>query len=112
MLIRIGCSVSGKTLTALAAATTIAVAAVATPTDAEAHWRGRGGGGAVAAGIIGGLALGAIASQAYRPYYGGYYGGPYYAAPAPVYYGPPCYWQRQRFWDGYGWRVQRVRVCY
>ena len=22
-----------------------------------------------------------------------------------------CYWQRQRFWDGYGWRVRNVRVC-
>jgi hypothetical protein len=26
-------------------------------------------------------------------------------------YGPPCFWQRQRFWDGYGWRVRSVRVC-
>jgi hypothetical protein len=23
----------------------------------------------------------------------------------------PCYWQRQRFWDGFGWRVRSVRVC-
>ena len=22
-----------------------------------------------------------------------------------------CYLQRQRFWDGYGWRVRNVRVC-
>jgi len=22
-----------------------------------------------------------------------------------------CVWQRQRFWDGYGWRIRRVRVC-
>jgi len=26
------------------------------------------------------------------------------------YYGG-CVWQRQRFWDGYGWRFRRVRVC-
>jgi hypothetical protein len=25
--------------------------------------------------------------------------------------GRGCYWQRQRFWDGYGWRVRRVQVC-
>ncbi|OSI29467.1 hypothetical protein BST66_26180, partial [Bradyrhizobium canariense] len=24
----------------------------------------------------------------------------------------PCYWQRQRYWDGYGWTVRPVRVCY
>ena len=35
-------------------------------------------------------------------YYGG---GPYYA------YGGGCYFQRERYWDGYGWRVHRVRVC-
>jgi hypothetical protein len=23
----------------------------------------------------------------------------------------PCYWKTQRFWDGYAWRVRRVRVC-
>ena len=22
-----------------------------------------------------------------------------------------CVWQQQRFWDGYGWRIRRVRVC-
>ncbi len=20
-----------------------------------------------------------------------------------------CYWQRQRFWDGYGWRIRNVQ---
>ena len=88
-----------KTLTALAAAATLAVAAVAAPQPAEAR------GGRIAAGIIGGLAAGAIiggiASQG--GYYGpGYYGGPgYYYGPGPVYYGPHCYWTRQRIWDGY-----------
>jgi hypothetical protein len=80
---------------------------VATPQQAEARDRG----GAVAAGIIGGLAAGAIiggiASQ------NGYYGHPgYYAyGPGPVYYGGYCYWQRERVWDGWGWRTRRVRVC-
>jgi hypothetical protein len=93
-----------KTLTALAAAATIAIAAVAAPPQAEAR------GGRIAAGVIGGLALGAIAASAYGPYYGY---GPAYYAPGPAYaYGPPCDWRRERFWDGYGWRIRRVRVCY
>ena len=90
-----------KTLMTLAAAATLAVSAIAAPAPAEAR------GGAVAAGVIGGLAAGAIiGSAASHPYGYGYYGGPYYAA-AP--YG--CGWRRERFWDGYRWRVHRVRVC-
>lgn len=91
-----------KTLTTLAAAASLAVAAIAAPTPAQAR-----GGGAVAAGVIGGLAAGAIiGSAASRPYGYGYYGGgPYYAA------APGCYWTRQRVWTDYGWRTRRVRVC-
>ncbi len=99
-----------KTLMALAAVATLAVS-TASPALA---WRG-GWGPGVAAGLIGGAIIGgAIASSPY--YYGpGYYGPAYY----PGYYGPPayagpagpCYWQRHRFWDGYGWRVHSVRVC-
>jgi hypothetical protein len=86
-----------KTLTALAAVATIGVAAVAAPQPAQAR------GGALAAGAI-------IGSAAHGPYYG--YGPGYYYGPAPVYYrGGPCYWTHRRFWDGWGWRVQRVRVC-
>jgi hypothetical protein len=94
-----------KTLTALAAVATIGVAAVAAPQPAQAR------GGALAAGIIGGLAAGAIiGSAAHGPYYG--YGPGYYYGSGPVYYrGGPCYWTHRRFWDGWGWRVQRVRVC-
>lgn len=98
-----------KTLTALIATAAMAVAAVSVPGKAEARWRGGGG---VAAGVIGGIAAGALIAGAANGGYGygpgpgyGYYGGPAYA------YGPPCYWQRQRFWDGYGWRIRRVRVC-
>jgi hypothetical protein len=99
-----------KTLMALAAAT-LPVSAVAVPAPAQAQ---RGVAAGVAAGLIGGAIVGgAIASQ--RGYYGpgyygpgyGYYGGPAYVAGD----GPECFWQRQRFWDGYGWRVRNVRVC-
>jgi hypothetical protein len=77
------------------------------PAPAQAGGRG----GAIAAGVIGGLALGALAGSAFAG--PAYYGGPYYAyGPAPAYYGPPCVWRRQRVWDGFGWRIQRVRVCY
>ena len=95
-----------KTLTAILAAGTIAVAAFATVSDADARNRG----GAVAAGVIGGLA---IASS--PPAYG------YYGAPAPVYVapgygpGPGCYYSRGRaVWDPYyqEWRRgPRVLVC-
>ena len=97
---------------ALAAAATLAVSALAAPAPAHAQrWIGP----AVAGSIIGGAIVGgAIASSpGYYGYGPGYYGpGPYYGGPA--YVAAPddgCYWQRQRFWDGYGWRVRRVRVC-
>ena len=63
----------------------------------------------------------AVAANPY--YYGPGYGpGPYYYGPPrpyPYYGGPAyvaadpggCYWQRQRFWDGYAWRIRRVQVC-
>jgi hypothetical protein len=97
---------TNKTLTALAATAALVVAAVANPQPAEAR-----GGGAVAAGIIGGLAAGAIIGSAVAG--PRYYGGPgYYAyGPGPVYYGPHCWWSRERVWDGWGWRIRRVRVC-
>ena len=104
-----------KTLMALAAVATLAISAVAAPAPAHAQ---RGLGAAVAGGLIGGAIVGgAIAAgpgyYGYGPrYYGpgyGYYGGPAYVA-APG-YEDGCYWQRQRFWDGYGWRIRRVRVC-
>lgn len=70
-------------------------------------------GGAIAAGVIGGLALGAIAGSAAAnagPGYG--YGYPAYAAPAPV-YGGGCYLTRQATYDPYGnfAGYRRVRVC-
>jgi hypothetical protein len=82
------------------AAATLAVSALAAPAQAQ-----RGVAAGVAAGLIGGAIVGgAIASQ------NGYY-GPGYGYYGPGYVAGPCYWQRQRFWDGYGWRVRSVRVC-
>jgi hypothetical protein len=103
-----------KTLMALAAVATLAISALAAPAPAHAQ---RGFGAGLAAGVIGGAIVGgALAGPGY--YYGpGYYPGPRYGyygyGPGYVaddYYGG-CVWQRQRFWDGYGWRVRRVRVC-
>jgi hypothetical protein len=99
-----------KTLMALAAVATLAVSTLAAPAPAHAQ---RGVGAGIAAGIIGGAIVGgALAGPGYYGYGPGYYG------PGYGYYGGPayiaddyCVWQRQRFWDGYGWRVRRVRVC-
>ncbi len=66
------------------------------------------GGGDVAAGLLGGFAVGAlVGSAAAQPrYYAPYY------APAPVYVpAPRCWLERERVWDGYGYVIQRVRVC-
>src|SRR5665213_2134573 len=90
-------------------ATILATSVVAlSSTTASAQWRGRGGWGGpgIAAGVIGGLAVGALAAGAYnRPYYApapayGYY--PYGAAyRSPYPYGGGCYYQPQRAWNGY-----------
>ena len=77
-----------RTLTAIAVAATLGLAAVAAPQQAEAR------DGAVAAGVIGGLAAGAIIGAAAAN--NGYYGGPAYYGPGPVYYGPACYWTHER----------------
>ena len=109
-----------KTLLAVAAAATLVLTA-GTPAHAQ-----RGVAAGVAAGIIGGAIVGgALASPyyygpgpgyAYDPGYGPGYYPPRYYAPGPGYvaddyYGDGCVWQKQRFWDGYAWRVRRVRVC-
>ena len=69
----------------------------------KSHGRGELEKGNVATALLGGAIIGgAIASSR-----------PAYAAPAPVYVDdyPACRMVRQRFWDGYGWRVRRVQVC-
>jgi hypothetical protein len=99
-----------KTLMAMAAIATLAVSAVAASAPAHAQ---RGFGAGLAAGVIGGAIVGGALAAPYG-YYGpgyGYYGPGYgYGGPAYVADGG-CVWQRQRFWDGYGWRVRRVQVC-
>jgi hypothetical protein len=103
-----------KSLMALAAVATLAVSAVAAPAPAHAQ---RGLGVGLAAGLLGGAIVGGALAAPYGyyghgyGYYGpgyGYGGGPAYVA--DDYYGG-CVWQRQRFWDGYGWRIRRVRIC-
>jgi hypothetical protein len=88
-------------LTAIAA---LALAVTATSQPALAR-----DGGAVAAGVIGGLAVGAIiGSQANR----GYYGGPGYYQPEyqPVY--SNCRTEREQVVDQYGrYHTRRIRVC-
>jgi hypothetical protein len=92
-----------KTLTAIAVAGTLALASVAAPQPAQAR------GGRVAAGIIGGLAAGALIGAAVA--HGPYYGPGYYYGPGPYYYRPHCWWSHERYWNGWRWHWHRVRVC-
>lgn len=90
---------------ALATVSALALTAVSLPASAG------GNGGAVAAGVVGGLAVGAIiGSQANR---GGYYAsgpGYYEQGYQPVY--SNCRIERERYVDRYGrYRIHRIRVC-
>ncbi len=121
-------------LGALAVTALTGVTTVASVTEAEAQWR-RHRGAAVAAGIIGGIAAGAIIASAARPAYAapvyGYghgfvptsYGATYAPAYsyAPTYsyapfhgygYHPVCYTRKVRQVIDYDTVViRRVRVC-
>jgi hypothetical protein len=69
------------------------------------------GSGEVAAGVVGGLAVGTLlgAAAASGPRY--YQPAPVYVAPAPA-YEAPCYWTRGApVWDGYRWYRPRIQVC-
>jgi hypothetical protein len=89
----------------LAAVAALTLTAAVSPQPAYAH-----DGGAVAAGVIGGLAVGAIiGSQANRGYYNG---GPgyYESGYQPAY--SNCRIERESFVDGYGrYHTRRIRVC-
>jgi hypothetical protein len=100
-----------KTLTCLMAGLTLGCAMLGPLDQARADGHG------IAAGLLGGLAAGAIIGSALapRPYYGP---GPVYVAPAPAYmapqpvYVPTCYWTPGApMWNGYGWVRPRVRTC-
>jgi hypothetical protein len=72
-----------KTLLALAAAATLTVSAASPTYAGPRYYSGPGG----------------------YPYFSGYVDAP---VGEPV---GPCYWRTERFWDGYAWRVRRVRIC-
>ena len=98
----------------------VAVAALAgslvalMPGEASAQYYRRRGpdAGAVAAGVVGGLALGALAAGAARP-------APYYYGPGPTYVyedvppppPPRCWYEREDVWNGYAYVPRRIRVC-
>ncbi len=95
-----------KTIAAGLAAASLITATLTAATPAAAQYR-YGWGAPVAAGVIGGLAAGAIIGSAARPYGYGY--GPAYA------YGPgpyPCV-RRRAVYDAYGnfAGYRPVRVC-
>jgi hypothetical protein len=102
-----------RTIIALAAA---AVVAAALPSPAQARCDGC----AVGAGVLGGLAAGALIGSAIangQPRY--YEPAPVYAAPPPPVYvappeyvdGPVCHLERHQVWDGTAYRTRRVEVC-
>ncbi len=110
-------------LAAVLATATVAGTTLSGVSEAEAGHR-RGHGAAVAAGIIGGIAAGALIAGAARPAYGGsvYYDEPSYGY-RPVrsyrtydYYDEPaqdCHWERRRVrLDPWTYTVRRVQVCY
>jgi hypothetical protein len=77
----------------------------------------RAANGEIAAGIAGGLIGGALIGGALAspPVYAAppppaYYAPTYEAAPVIV-EEPACRLVREQFWDGYGYRVRRYRVC-
>ena len=95
-----------KTLTGVVAAASLGAMVIATSSPAAA-WGRRGGWGPgpIVAGVLGGLALGAVAASAAQPAY---------VAPAygPV-YGPVCHseWRPVYRSDGLYLRDRLVRVC-
>jgi|SRR5579864_960384 len=108
-----------KSLTGLAAAASIGLASLAAPAPANAGCYGC----AVGAGILGGIAAGAIIGSAIAngPPPPGYYPPPPGYYPPPAAYGPPpgyaelppgCYWAKRRVWvEGVGYRMRTVQDC-
>ena len=105
-----------KSLFGLAAAASIGLASLAVPSTANAGCYGC----AVGAGVLGGVAAGAIIGSAIAnspPPPPAYYPPP---PPPPGYYppagyaqlAPGCYWGKRRVWvEGYGYQVRPVQIC-
>jgi len=114
-----------KPLIALVGAAGIGLAALAAPAPANAGCFGC----AVGAGILGGVAAGAIVGSAIANspppppppgYYppppppGAYYPPPPGAYPPPAYaqLAPGCYWGKRQVWvEGVGYRWRTVQIC-
>ncbi len=103
-----------KSLIGLAAAGAVGLATLAGPSTANAGCYGC----AVGAGIIGGVAAGAIIGSAIAnsPPPPAYYPPPppaaYYPPPGYAQLAPGCYWAKRQVWvDGYGYRWRTVQVC-
>ena len=92
----------------------LSIAAIALVIGAAQTSPARADNGRVAAGLIGGLAVGTMlgaAAAAPRPYYAP---APVYVEPVPAYEAPACYWTRGApVWDGWRgvWYRPRVQVC-
>lgn len=100
-----------KTLSAFLAVATIA-GSLATAMPAAKADNGRIAAG-VGLGLLGGAIAGAAIANSGPAHGAPVHGAPGYGyAPGPVYVEEPaCRLVRERFWDGYGWRVRRVQVC-
>lgn len=110
-----------KSVIGLAAAASLGLATLAAPSAANAHCFGC----AVGAGILGGIAAGAIVGSAIAnspppppAYYppppppAAYYPPPPAYAPAYAELAPGCYWGKRKVWvDGAGYRWRTVQVC-
>lgn len=106
-----------KTLLGLAAAAAVGLATVAGPSSANAGCYGC----AVGAGVLGGIAAGAIVGSAIAnspPPPPAYYPPPpppgYYPPPGPGYaqLAPGCYWAKRKVWvEGIGYRWRTIQVC-
>ncbi|HEY2526579.1 MAG TPA: hypothetical protein VGJ20_01325 [Xanthobacteraceae bacterium] len=106
-----------KSVIGLAAAASLGLATLAAPSAANAYCVGC----AVGAGILGGVAAGAIVGSAIAnspPPPPAYYPPP---PPPAAYYPPPpayaqlapgCYWGKRKVWvEGAGYRWRTVQVC-
>jgi len=114
-----------KSLIALVGAASVGFSALAVPSTANAGCYGC----AVGAGVLGGIAAGAIVGSAIAnsppPPPPGYYPPPpppgYYPPPPGAYYPPPpayaqlapgCHWGHRRVWvEGVGYQWRTVQVC-